>query len=264
MSYHQASIGKVCVSDAKGTGQDKGQGVRYRKMYAGCVHTGISRRILQKGEGKVRYSDDTSGFVRLSNVIPDALQEIRYHSTYNFIGDRIDGYDDPIAFLTREAAQHLKGASDAFAAMGYRIKIWDTYRPQMAVDHFMRWAEDIADTRMKPYFYANLDKSVLIPEGYIARHSGHTRGSTVDLTLLDMRTGCEVDMGGAFDDFSERSHPDFRRISQQQYAHRMLLRDTMMHHGFRPITSEWWHFTLADEPWPDTYFTFPIRADILS
>ena len=146
---------------------------------------------------------------------------------------------------------------------GYRLKIYDAYRPQMAVTHFMNWALDEDDTRMKEYFYPELDKEVLFPQGYIAEHSGHSRGSTVDLTLFDMTTEKEVDMGGTFDYFGELSHPDYTGITEEQYANRMLLRDVMVKHGFKPLEEEWWHFTLEDEPYPDTYFTFPINSDAL-
>ena len=212
----------------------------------------------------VILSDDPSDFVLLSEAVPDAILEIRYYSTYNFVGDRIDGYEEPLAMLTAEAAAALKEVSDELMGMGYRLKIFDAYRPQMAVTHFMNWALDTDDTRMKEYFYPELNKDVLFPQGYIAEHSGHSRGSTVDLTLFDMTTEREVDMGGTFDYFGELSHPDYTDITQEQYAMRMLLREVMMKHGFRPLEEEWWHFTLDDEPYPDTYFTFPINSDSLA
>ena len=211
----------------------------------------------------VILSEDSSGFVLLSEAVPDAILEIRYYSTYNFVGDRIDGYEEPLAMLTTEAAAALKEVSDELMGMGYRLKIFDAYRPQMAVTHFMNWALDTDDVRMKEYFYPDLDKDVLFPQGYIAEHSGHSRGSTVDLTLFDMNTEREVDMGGTFDFFGELSHPDYTDITEEQYAMRMLLREVMMKHGFRPLEEEWWHFTLDNEPYPDTYFTFPINSDSL-
>ncbi len=206
------------------------------------------------------YSDDASGFVLVSDAVPDAVLEIRYYSTYNFIGDRIDGYKEPIALLTREAAEALRAVSGDLIPKGYRMKIYDAYRPQKAVSHFMRWAMDDEDARMKAYFYPELEKSVLFPLGYIAEHSGHSRGSTVDLTLFDMAAGKEADMGGPFDYFGELSHPDYAGVTKEQYANRMLLRETMMKHGFRPYEGEWWHFTLENEPYPDTYFTFPVSC----
>ena len=209
---------------------------------------------------KVSPTDDSSDFVLLTDAVPDAILEIRYYATYNFVGTRIDGYEAPIAMLTKKAAEALKAVSDDVMAQGYRLKIYDAYRPQKAVDHFVRWAADVADTTMKYCFYPNLDKSVLFEQDYIMAKSGHTRGSTVDLTLFDMATGKELDMGGTFDWFGEESHPDYRGITDEQYAHRMILRTAMLSHGFKPLDSEWWHFTLADEPYPDTYFTFPLRA----
>ncbi len=206
------------------------------------------------------FSDDASGFVSIGEVIPDVLLDIRYYSSFNFVGKRIDGYEEPAALLTREAAEALKAVSDDLVRQGYRLKIFDAYRPQKAVDHFMRWAKDPVDTRMKQYFYPDLEKKDVIPKGYIAEHSGHTRGSTVDLTLFDMRTQREVDMGGTFDFFGERSHPDFSGVTETQHAGRMLLQKMMVCHGFRPLAEEWWHFTLENEPWPDTYFTFSVRC----
>ena len=216
-----------------------------------------------KAESDVTLSDDASDFVLLSEAVPDAILEIRYYSTYNFVGDRIEGYEEPYALLTKEAAEALKEVSDDLAAQGYRLKIYDAYRPQMAVTNFVEWAEDMDDTRMKEYFYPELEKDVLFPQGYIAEKSGHSRGSTVDLTLFDMTTEKEVDMGGTFDYFGELSHPDYTEITEEQYANRMILRDAMTAHGFKPLSTEWWHFTLENEPYPDTYFTFPINSDVI-
>ncbi|MBR3033306.1 MAG: M15 family metallopeptidase [Clostridiales bacterium] len=212
----------------------------------------------------VKLSDDASDFVLITDVVPDAIFEIRYYSTYNFIGDRIDGYEEPLAFLTKEAAAALREVSDELRGMGYRLKIYDAYRPQKAVSHFVRWAKDLDDTRMKEYFYPELTKDVLFPQGYIAEHSGHSRGSTVDLTLFDMTTEKEVDMGGTFDYFGELSHPDYKGITEEQYNNRMILREVMVKHGFKPLVEEWWHFTLENEPYPDTYFTFPVNSEYVA
>ncbi len=212
-------------------------------------------------EEELKYSDDASDFVLLAEAVPDVILEIRYYSTYNFVGDRIDGYEQPVALLTKEAAAALKEVSDELLEKGYRLKIFDAYRPQKAVTHFMNWALDPDDVRMKEYFYPELEKDVLFPQGYIAEHSGHSRGSTLDLTLFDMKTEKEVDMGGTFDYFGELSHPDYTEITEEQYRNRMILREAMLNHGFKPLEEEWWHFTLADEPYPDTYFTFPINSD---
>ena len=209
--------------------------------------------------------DDASGFVLLAEAVPDVILEIRYYSTYNFVGDRIDGYEDPCALLTREAAEALQGAAADAAELGYRLKIYDAYRPQSAVDNFVRWAEDADDTRMKAYFYPELDKSVLFDQGYIAAKSGHSRGSTLDLTLFDMDTGRELDMGGTFDYFGELSHPDYvGELTAEQIENRNALRDIMTANGFDPLDTEWWHFTLADEPYPDTYFTFPVSEEAVA
>ena len=223
-------------------------------------------------------TNDNSQFVTLTDAVPDAILEIRYFSTYNFAGARIDGYEAPTALLTQKAAEALRAVSDELCSQGYRLKIYDAYRPQKAVDHFVRWAADLPDTKMKPYFYPDLDKSILFDQGYIAEKSGHTRGSTVDLTLFDMQTEKELDMGGTFDWFGPESHPDFcgnpdtgeytgdnskspvgRSITAKQFANRMILRKAMLAHGFKPIDTEWWHFTLANEPFPNTYFTFPVK-----
>ena len=218
-----------------------------------------SQKELAKSEFAALRPDRPDGFVSLAEAVPDAILEIRYYSTYNFIGDRVDGYEEPCAILSREAAASLKAASDEAIRRGYRLKIYDAYRPQRAITHFMRWSKDTSDTRMKPYFYLDLDKSVLFAQGYIAERSGHSRGSTVDLTLFDMKSGKEVDMGGTFDWFGKESHPDWRGVTDRQFANRMLLREIMTNHGFKPINEEWWHFTLKDEPYPDTYFDFTVR-----
>jgi D-alanyl-D-alanine dipeptidase len=156
-----------------------------------------------------KNTNNSEDFVMLTDVIPDAILEMRYFGTYNFVGQRIDGYEQPVALLTRQAADSLKAVSDDVKRQGYRLKIYDTYRPQRAVDHFVRWAKEVNDTLMKPYFYPDLTKEVLFPQLYIDEYSGHTRGSTIDLTLFDMQTEKELDMGGTFDWFGPEIHPDF-------------------------------------------------------
>ena len=212
---------------------------------------------------KQKVTMDPSGFVLLSDYVPSMIQEIRYFSTYNFVGDRIDGYEEPVALLTVEAARALKGVAGELNAKGYRLKVFDAYRPACAVRHFVLWGIEDLDLRMKPYFYPTLEKQVLFQEGYIASQSSHSRGSAVDLTLLDMQTGMEVDMGSPFDLFDELSHPDSKQVTQEQYANRMLLQGAMVRHGFVPIDCEWWHFSLKDEPYPDTYFEFPVSSKYL-
>ncbi|MBQ6582207.1 MAG: M15 family metallopeptidase [Mogibacterium sp.] len=204
---------------------------------------------------------DPSGFTLVSENVPAVIQEIRYHSTYNFIGDQIDGYEEPVAILTREAARALREASNELSVQGYRIKIFDAYRPVRAVRHFILWGIEDTDIRMKPYFYPDLEKQEIFAQGYIAKQSSHSRGSALDVTLLDMKTGKEVDMGGPFDLFSEISHPDYRGITDEQYENRMLLQRAMVRSGFRPLDCEWWHFCLQDEPYPDTYFDFPVSSE---
>ena len=206
---------------------------------------------------------DPSGFVLLADYVPQIVQEIRYYSTYNFIGDRIDGYEEPCALLTVEAARALKAVSNELIVQGYRLKVFDAYRPACAVKHFVLWGIEDQDVRMKPYFYPELEKQELFARGYIAKQSSHSRGSAVDLTLLDMKSGKELDMGGPFDLFSEVSHPDYRGISAEQYDNRMILRRAMLRNGFLPIDCEWWHFVLANEPYPDTYFNFPVSSAYL-
>ena len=202
---------------------------------------------------------DRSDFVEITDVVPDAILEIRYYSTYNFVGARVDGYERPIALITRKAADSLRVAADELKAQGYLLKIWDAYRPQTAVNHFIRWAEDLQDTTMKAVFYPMVDKSLLFEQQYIMARSGHSRGSTVDLTLLCAATGKELDMGSPFDWFGTESHPDYTALTPEQIANRHILWDAMLRHGFKMIDSEWWHFTLIDEPYPDTYFDFAIR-----
>ncbi len=210
-----------------------------------------------------RVTMDTSDFILLSDYVPGVVQEIRYHSTFNFIGDRIDGYEEPCAIITLEAARALKAVAAEMNVMGYRLKIFDAYRPVCAVKQFIFWGIEDTDIRMKPYFYPELEKQELFAKGYIAKLSSHSRGSTVDLTLLDMRTGRELDMGSPFDLFSEISHPDNRSVTDEQYSNRMLLQSAMVRGGFRPLDCEWWHFTLENEPFPDTYYEFPVSSRYL-
>lgn len=210
-------------------------------------------------------------WVEVTEVIPDAILDIRYYGSYNFVGTRVDGYEEPVALLTREAACRLCAVADDLRAQGYVLKIYDTYRPQRAVAHFGRWAKDLADTAMKADFYPEVDKRDLFRLGYIAKRSGHSRGSTVDLTIVDAATGKDVDMGGSFDWFGPESHPDYggdpdsgiytpgSGITEEQWRNRLTLRQAMLRHGFKPIDSEWWHFTLTNEPYRHTYFDFPVR-----
>ncbi|MBQ1903879.1 MAG: M15 family metallopeptidase, partial [Ruminococcus sp.] len=194
---------------------------------------------------------------------PAIVQEIRYYSTYNFLGERVDGYEEPCAIATIEAARALKSVSNELYVQGYRLKVFDAYRPVCAVKQFVIWGLEDTDIRMKPYFYPELEKQDLFIKGYIAGRSSHSRGSAVDVTLFDMKTGKEVDMGSPFDLFSKVSHPDCRDITDEQYENRMTLQKAMIRGGFEPIDCEWWHFKLKDEPYPDRYFEFPVSASYL-
>lgn len=236
--------------------------IKYLCVYLWLASLAIVSTSSCSSEHSNSQQEETmpADFVVLAEVIPDVIQEIRYHSTYNFVGERVDGYEAPIAIITRQAAEALKGVNEEVMAKGYRLKIFDVYRPQRAVNHFIRWAKEVDDVKMKEYFYPDVPKEELFEREYIMARSGHSRGSTVDLTLFNMQTGKEVDMGGTFDWFGERSHPDFEDITEEQKANRLLLREAMLRHGFKPLDSEWWHFTLADEPYPDTYFDFPIKC----
>jgi len=202
-------------------------------------------------------SYDKTGFAEISTVIDDAAYDIRYYSANNFTGKRIAGYKAPRAFMTKEALAALAKAAADLRQQGYRILIWDAYRPQKAVDNFVAWINDPKDNGDKT-FYPTLQKSNLLAGNYIMAKSGHTRGSTVDLTIIK-KDGGFVDMGGTFDLFSEISHPDYKKLTKKQKRNRKILRDAMIKAGFNPLDSEWWHFTLKDEPYKDTYFNFDVE-----
>ena len=202
-------------------------------------------------------SYDKSGFDKVYNVIDDAVFDLRYYSPYNFTGSKIRGYKAPVAYMTKEALQALAVAAADLRKQGYRILVWDTYRPQKAVDHFVEWINDPNNPGDKS-FYPDLKKSDLIAGDYIMPKSGHTRGSTIDLTIIK-QDGSFVDMGGTFDLFSEKSHPDYKKLTKKQKKNRKILRDAMIKAGFKGLDSEWWHFTLKDEPYKDTYFDFDIE-----
>lgn len=204
-----------------------------------------------------KISTDKSDFAEISTVIGDAAFDIRYYSSNNFTGNKIEGYKAPRAYMTKKALAALKIAADDLRKQGYRLLIWDSYRPQKAVDNFVKWINDPNDPGDKS-FYPKLEKSDLIAGVYIMPKSGHTRGSTVDLTII-RKNGGFVDMGGTFDLFSEVSHPDYKKLTKKQKKNRKILRDAMVKAGFKPLDSEWWHFTLKDEPYPDTYFNFDVE-----
>jgi len=200
-----------------------------------------------------------SEFIDVSEVIPDLDVELRYFTSHNFVGDTIDGYHDNRLFLTKATSKQLKLVQDELQKQNLCLKVFDGYRPQQAVNHFVRWARDVNDTLMKSEFYPKVDKRNLFKEGYIASKSGHSRGSTVDLTITDGSTGIPLDMGSAYDFFGQRSWVDYSAISEKQKANRMLLQSIMQKHNFRNYPKEWWHFTLKNEPFPDTYFDFPVE-----
>lgn len=202
-------------------------------------------------------SSDKSDFAEISSVIDDAAFDIRYYSPNNFTGNKINGYKAPRAYLTKKALSALALAAEDLREQGYRLLIWDSYRPQKAVDNFVKWINDENDLGDKS-FYPDLEKSDLLAGNYIMAKSGHTRGSTVDLTIIK-KDGSFVDMGGTFDLFSEISHPDYKNITAEQMHNRQILHDAMIKAGFKGIDSEWWHFTLKDEPYPDTYFDFDVE-----
>jgi len=198
------------------------------------------------------------GFVYVTDVIPTVQLEIRYFTDYNFVGTRISGYNAPTAILTKEAAEALKKAAEILDEQGYYIKIYDAYRPLRAVEHFVFWGADLADQKMKEDFYPNVDKSLLFEQRYIALRSGHSRGSTVDLTIVYKDTLEEVDMGSPFDFLDESSHHGTDQITPEQAANRAILRDAMVAAGFEPYPEEWWHYKLENEPYTDKYFDFPV------
>ncbi len=234
----------------------------------------------EPGGGAVR----PDAFVEIREVIPDIVVDIRYYTEHNFVGRRVDGYEAPLCYLTREAARALAGVESELRQFGFGLKVYDCYRPQRAVDHFVRWAKDVEDTLTRKEFYPTVAKSDLFRDGYIAERSGHTRGSTVDLTIVERPPAAQppfvlgeteqkecflprtqrfgdnsIDMGTGFDCFHERARPDHPGLEPQQRLNRLLLRTLMEKHGFRPYDQEWWHFTLVNEPFPDTYFDFPVK-----
>ena len=198
-------------------------------------------------------------FVHVDEIIPDLRANLRYEGSDNFMGRPVDGYEGGRLVLTRAAAEALSGVQEQLRPFGLGLLVYDGYRPQRAVDHFVRWARDLNDQVNKASYYPDVDKSDLFSEGYIADRSGHTRGSTLDLTIVEATTGRPLDMGTPWDHFGPESWPDYQDLTAQQHANRLLLRSLMLQNGFKPYKQEWWHFTLGDEPYPETYFDFPVR-----
>ena len=222
-------------------------------------------------------------FIDIQKVIPDVVLDIRYYSPHNFVGERVDGYLAPKCFLTTDAAQALAGVQKDLAPYSMTLKIYDCYRPQRAVNHFVRWAKDIENTKTMREFYPTIDKRNLFKDGYIAEKSGHSRGSTLDLTIVPLPAPIQadyipgqklsecylpaehrfadnsIDMGTGFDCFHELSNTENKNIGRQQKINRLLLKSLMEKHGFKNYDMEWWHYTLKKEHYPDTYFNFVIE-----
>ena len=199
------------------------------------------------------------GFVYVHDIIPDLDVELRYYTSNNFVGKPINGYQSNKLILTIETAKKLKLIHEALQQQNLCLKVYDGYRPQQAVNHFILWAKDLNDTINKHIFYPDVKKKDLFKEEYIASRSGHSRGSTVDLTIINGNTGKALDMGSAYDFFGHESWVNYEGITKEQKSHRQLLQTIMLEHGFRNYPKEWWHFTLRGEPYPNTYFDFPIK-----
>lgn len=204
-------------------------------------------------------SDDKTNFVNLKEIIPNIIVELRYFTDYNFIGKKVSGYENNIAYVTKECAQALKEVEEEVKKKDYTIKIYDAYRPNMATKHFLRWSKEKEDVKTKEIFYKDIDKKELFEKGYISKKSSHSRGSTVDLTLYSQITKEDIDTGGGFDNFGPIAHFKYGGITHKQKLNRKYLREVMVKHGFIPLENEWWHFTLKNEPYPNTYFNFKIK-----
>jgi D-alanyl-D-alanine dipeptidase len=206
-----------------------------------------------------KKNDLPKGFVYIDDIIPSAQYDIRYYGEHNFVGTGIDGYKAPFAIMSREGAVALKKVSDALDKKGYTLMIYDAYRPQKAVNHFIAWSKDAKDVKTKEEFYPKLNKRNLFKLGYISSKSGHSRGSTIDLTLIHQSSGELVDMGGPYDFFGDISHHGTKLITKQQTSNRNLLKNMMVKYGFKAYSKEWWHYTLAKEPYPKTYYNFDVQ-----
>lgn len=209
-------------------------------------------------------TDRSPDLVDVREIEPSIRTDIRYAGSRNFVGEAVDGYEAARCLLSRPAAEALAEAQRELAPRGLGLLVYDCYRPQRAVDHFVRWAADTADTRTKARYYPNVAKSRLFEEGYIAERSGHSRASTVDLTLVraDSAEGSAepVDMGTPYDFFDPRSHTESPLVTEAQRVSRFRLREVMEAAGFRNYEAEWWHYTLRDEPYPGSYFDVPIEG----
>jgi zinc D-Ala-D-Ala dipeptidase len=222
--------------------------------------TGVALALLVlSGQAAAAQAPLPSGFVDTAAVADGLAVDMRYFGNNNFVGERIDGYEHARCLLSAQAGLALAAVQKNLAARGLGLKVFDCYRPQRAVAHFVRWAQKVDDVRRKSQFYPDVDKRDLFKDGYISERSGHSRGSTVDLTLVRRADGRELDMGSPFDFFSPKSWPTDRSVSVEAQKNRALLAEAMAAGGFRPYDKEWWHFTLVNEPFPETYFDFPVR-----
>lgn len=215
--------------------------------------------------GETKQSSDVGrdAFVDIGRVIPSAFLDIRYATANNFTGKPVRGYDAPKCLLTRQAADALAEVQKEFKKFSLSLVIFDCYRPTRAVANFVEWAKNPSDPGRKMEYYPDVDKKDLFKEGYIAERSGHSRGSTVDLTIVgvskELLDAVYIDMGTSFDFFGPLSHTANPSIDMQQKMDRLLLKAVMEKHGFVNYDKEWWHFTLKNEPFPDTYFDFSIK-----
>lgn len=200
----------------------------------------------------------SENFIYLSEVIPNIELDMRYYGIDNFVGKRVDGYEKPVCICTKDAALALKAVQEELSKDHLYLRVFDAYRPQRAVNHFIRWAKDINDTITKSKYYPNVEKKDLFRLQYIAEKSSHSRGSTFDVSIID-KTGTALDMGTPFDFFGQESWPLSNAVNKEQKANRMLLQQIMLKHGFDLYSEEWWHFTLKNEPFPEIYFNFVVK-----
>ena len=199
-----------------------------------------------------------TGFVFLDEVLAGVRWDAKYATWDNFTGTPVDGYEVNRVVGSAAMALALLDAQARAEALGFGLLLWDGYRPQRAVDRFLKWSEEPEDGRTKQCFYPNIDRAGMFANGYVAERSGHSRGSAVDLTLFRLDTGELAPMGGRHDLMDERSHHGARGVSRVEARNRQTLCSVMEQRGFKRYESEWWHYSLKDEPHPDTYFDFPI------
>ncbi|MFC5472250.1 M15 family metallopeptidase [Cohnella suwonensis] len=255
----RATIGTMAIMLAFGTGAEATGPATENSEANGKAVASAEAGSAAKSvvpEKKRKLPED---FVYVDEVVPSAKINIRYAGEYNFIGEKIDGYKAPYAILTVKAAKALKRASDELGKQGYGLLILDAYRPKKAVGQFVRWSRDPEDTKMKAIFYPDVDKANVFKLGFVASKSGHSRGSTVDLTLYDLKTGNPVDMGSPYDFFGAISSHGTKLITKRQTANRNVLKNALAKYGFTPYSKEWWHYTLTKEPFPDRYFDFDVE-----